>query len=290
MRKEKRARTSSHILPGPSLSMPFGIEWSMTDSGTAGHRRLGLTLALSISAHLVLFAWFAAHQGTTTSVMPHERGHKRTEIVLLNRRAVQPLTAAEAPRTQSAPPSQPVISAKSATKRTDSIPHKREPKPAKPKPNKPVKEAPLIPFIDEFPELSHTYTRESLASRGVESPPDLAGSEDVGIHPGSILNINPKIIYPRQAIQQRHQGVVVVLIHIAKDGHCDGADLLQSSGHAELDDQVLGAVQHWRFIPPRRGQMPVEATYKHTVIFGADERAFDDFEAHWHEIRVMPAP
>lgn len=118
----------------------------------------------------------------------------------------------------------------------------------------------------------------------------LAGSEDVGIHPGSILNINPKIIYPRQAIQQRHEGVVVVLIHIATNGRCSRVDLLQSSGHAELDDQVLGAVQHWRFIPPRRGQMPVEATYKHTVIFGADERAFDDFEAHWHEIRVMPAP
>jgi protein TonB len=271
------------------MNFAFGIEWSVTDSGTAGHRRLWLALALSVSAHLVLFAWLATHQGTT-SVIPAERGHKQIEIMLSNRRAAHPLTAAEVSPTQSAPRSQPVISAKSTTKRTDSIPHKREPKPAKPKRNKPVQEAPLTPFIDDFPELSHTYTRESLASRGVESPPDLAGSEDVGIHPGSILNINPKIIYPRQAIQQRHEGVVVVLIHIATNGRCSRVDLLQSSGHAELDDQVLGAVQHWRFIPPRRGQMPVEATYKHTVIFGADERVFDDFEAYWREIRVMPAP
>ena len=152
----------------------------------------------------------------------------------------------------------------------------------------PVEQEPVPEFRDDFAERSKTYSRESLADAGGESLPGPSGDAAMGIHPGSIVNINPKIIYPRQALMKGHRGVVVVLIHIATDGRTGSVDLLKSSGHAELDDQVLGAVQHWRFIPPRRGHMPVESTFKYTVVFGTDE-VIDDFDMHWREIRLMPS-
>jgi TonB family protein len=81
----------------------------------------------------------------------------------------------------------------------------------------------------------------------------------------------------------------VVLIHISSDGRCSDVDLLKSSGYEELDNQVLGAVQHWRFAPPMRGNTPVESTYKHTVIFGANEEVVDYFSTRWREVKLTPA-
>ena len=112
---------------------------------------------------------------------------------------------------------------------------------------------------------------------------------DNGVRPGSILNINPRIVYPLNAQRRGMVGRVVVLIHIGVDGHTDGVDLVKSSGYEELDNAVLGAVQHWRFNAPRRGMLPVEGTYKHTVIFGENEEVIDDFATHWREVKLMPA-
>ena len=162
-----------------------------------------------------------------------------------------------------------------------------EPKPGKQK-RKSTKAEPVPEFKDDFAQLSNTYDRDNLANQGrlAESNQSKA---DTGIKPGSILNINPRIFYPREAMRRNLQGVVVVLIHISPDGHADGVDLIQSSGHEELDDQVLGAVQHWRFKPPMRGNIPVAGTYKHRVIFGANEQVIDDFTTHWRDIKLFPA-
>jgi protein TonB len=166
--------------------------------------------------------------------------------------------------------------------------------PEPPKPRKPtVKPTPekdeLPEFKDDFSELSKEYSRAAPQAQGYKSLGSNPGESDSGNHPGSILNINPRIHYPVQAMRQGMQGMVVVLIHIAPDGSTDGVDLLKSSGYEALDNEVLGAVQHWRFKPPMRGGTPVAGVYKHRVIFGADENVTDEFENHWKEIELQPA-
>lgn len=145
-------------------------------------------------------------------------------------------------------------------------------------------EAEALPeFKDDFQQLATTYSRDGQGAAASAAKPD------TGIHPGAILNINPRIYYPRDAMNKGMEGTVVVLIHISTDGHVSDVDLIQSSGHEELDNQVLGAVQHWRFSPPRRGDTPVEGSYKHTVIFGANQQVLNDFSTHWREVKLMPA-
>ena len=166
-------------------------------------------------------------------------------------------------------------------------PPKAEPAP---EPTKPAPEAEAVPeFKDDFQQLSKTYKAGSPDSRSAEPSRSNSSQTDNGVHPGAILNINPRVVYPLNAQRRGMTGRVVVLIHIAIDGHTDGVDLIQSSGYEELDNQVLGAVQHWRFTPPRRGFMPVEGTYKHTVIFGENEQVLDDFATHWREVKLMPS-
>lgn len=168
-------------------------------------------------------------------------------------------------------------------------PPQPEPQP-KSEPPKPGPETePLPEFKDDFQQLAKGFTPGSPESRSKERSTTQLPQPDNGIHPGSILNINPRIIYPLNAMKRGMTGKVVVLIHISVDGHTDGVDLLQSSGYEELDNQVLGAVQHWRFNPPRRGAMPVEGTYKHTVIFGENHEVLDDFAIHWREVKLMPS-
>ncbi len=144
-------------------------------------------------------------------------------------------------------------------------------------------------FKDDFSSLSTDYSHETPVPQGTKDLGGNSAQSDGGNHPGSILNINPKTHYPLQAMRQGLTGMVVVLIHIAPDGTTDGVDLLQSSGHDALDNEVLGSVQHWRFKPPMRNGKPVEGVFKHRVIFGSDENVVDDFENHWQEIELQPA-
>lgn len=183
-------------------------------------------------------------------------------------------------------------------------PAQPKPEPKPPKPNHPgparsqakpppqpkaAKAEPVPEFNDEFQALSHSFTStpEADSSKQASSSPTVTA--DQGVQPGAIRNINPRIYYPSNARRRGMQGVVVVLIHISPDGHTDGVDLLESSGYEELDNVVLGAVQHWLFTPPTRGGMPVAGTYKHTVIFGENEDVIDDFAVHWREVKLYPS-
>jgi periplasmic protein TonB len=63
----------------------------------------------------------------------------------------------------------------------------------------------------------------------------------------------PKPGYPQLARRWGHEGVVVVRIVINEDGSVKDTVLLQSSGHAELDEAAVEVVeQRWRFEPPGR--------------------------------------
>lgn len=58
--------------------------------------------------------------------------------------------------------------------------------------------------------------------------------------------------YPSEAQMLGQHGEVVVVIHVAENGLANGADVLQSSGFAVLDQAALTAVRKWHFRPAMR--------------------------------------
>ncbi|WNV06166.1 energy transducer TonB [Candidatus Methylospira mobilis] len=267
---------------------------------------LWIAVALSIIAHILFSLYYQQHHEKPKPLLA-EKGEKRIEVSLSSlppaksagpqtnspappapSKAPQPVQAATRPK----PASKPVKVMKPAPpKVVKPRPVKEPPKETPPRIAKPspVKEKPVQTFDDPFAYKSHSFSSDMASSGGGGGGSDSHSggltSPEGGLSPGSIVNVNPRIIYPRQSMQRNYQGVVKVLIHIATDGSCSGVDLVQSSGHDELDNQVLGAVQHWRFTPPKRGNMPLEGVFPFTVVFGADEEV--DF--NWRSVKVMPA-
>jgi protein TonB len=43
-----------------------------------------------------------------------------------------------------------------------------------------------------------------------------------------------------------------------------------SSGHARLDEAAREAVQHWRFVPAKRGEQPLSAWVLIPISFGLE--------------------
>lgn len=61
--------------------------------------------------------------------------------------------------------------------------------------------------------------------------------------------------YPHDALQDRHQGRVIVRVAIDTNGQILAAKVKESSGYPELDEAALSAVQTWKFHPGRHHGM-----------------------------------
>lgn len=102
--------------------------------------------------------------------------------------------------------------------------------------------SPVPPVFDRFPRT--TVVRVSAAA-AVEAPP-------AEVH-------NPPPEYPALAVRRRWEGSVVVSFEILPDGRCGEVAVLESSGHALLDDAAVRAVRDWRFKPAVRNGAAVAA-------------------------------
>ena len=56
-------------------------------------------------------------------------------------------------------------------------------------------------------------------------------------------------VYPAEAARRRETGTVVVLIRVSSLGTAEGAEVVTSSGHRNLDRAAVDAVMAWRFRP-----------------------------------------
>ena len=273
-----------------------------------------VSFVLSVLAHL-LFYWFLINHQEKPAAIASAKTQQSLEVTLSAAPKAKASAAQKSAQAEPSPPTPPQPTPPKPTPKPKEtkpvkqpvrkpipkpiVPKRPEPPteetlPEPPKPRKPVvkpkpEKEPLPEFKDDFASLSKDYSNEKPEPQGAETSGSNPAQSDNGVHTGAILNINPRIHYPLQAQRQGMQGVVEVLIHIAPDGTTNGVDLLRSSGYDALDNEVLGAVQHWRFKPPMRGNTPVEGVYHHRVIFGADENVVDDFENHWQEIQLQPA-
>ena len=70
---------------------------------------------------------------------------------------------------------------------------------------------------------------------------------------------NPKPGYPLEARQQGYEGKVLLKVEVLQTGRVGEAKVARTSGHQILDQSALTAVKKWRFIPARRGRIPILA-------------------------------
>lgn len=68
---------------------------------------------------------------------------------------------------------------------------------------------------------------------------------------------NPAPEYPPMSRQLGEEGTVRLRVHVAADGSPMETRLAASSGHPQLDQAALEAVNGWRFVPARLGDKPV---------------------------------
>jgi len=77
--------------------------------------------------------------------------------------------------------------------------------------------------------------------------------------------------YPPFARRLGHEGVVQLRIMISPEGKVVGADVVRSSGYAELDEAASSWVlAHWRYRPAMRGTLPVATTALAAVRFNLE--------------------
>jgi protein TonB len=77
----------------------------------------------------------------------------------------------------------------------------------------------------------------------------------------------PRPVYPLLARRAREEGSVLCLLHVSEEGLVTAVEVLESSGHARLDDAAREALARWRFQPRRVDGRPVASTLRHRVTF-----------------------
>jgi protein TonB len=65
--------------------------------------------------------------------------------------------------------------------------------------------------------------------------------------------------YPAQSRRLGEEGTVVLRVELDESGRVAVARVSRSSGHARLDEAVLGVVKSWRCTPALRDGRPVRA-------------------------------
>lgn len=68
---------------------------------------------------------------------------------------------------------------------------------------------------------------------------------------------NPPPAYPADAIVRGLEGTVMLRLTIDASGRVADVEVVESSGHAELDEAAVEAVRKWRGEPARRNGRPV---------------------------------
>jgi protein TonB len=96
-------------------------------------------------------------------------------------------------------------------------------------------------------------------------PTDITASVDL-----SYQSRNPPK-YPPQAIRQRHQGTVILMILVGVDGLPKDVQVDKSSGYRELDHAAVEAARKWRFNPTIRNGQKVEGYARVPVAFSFNQ-------------------
>lgn len=106
---------------------------------------------------------------------------------------------------------------------------------------------------------------------GSVAPAQIPTGIDLGARPiGATHTVPP---YPPLAVRLGYEGTVRLRISVDEHGNVFSADVLGSSGHADLDQAAVNWVEtHWRYEPAIRDGKAVKATTDAVVTFKLDQR------------------
>jgi periplasmic protein TonB len=134
---------------------------------------------------------------------------------------------------------------------------------------------PERPRASPRPRTVRTVPRTATPSPApTEAPPtDLAAVRPAAAaslvppRPVSGMATNRAPAYPEISLRRHEQGRVVLRVSVSAHGLPLEVDVLQTSGHPQLDDAAQTAVRHWEFIPAMQDGRPVRAVAEVPIRF-----------------------
>jgi protein TonB len=212
--------------------------------------RLAWALALSALLHLAVLEHLSIHPlagGTAQPIlqvdlMPQEAA----EGPAINKPAPAQPRGAASPHARAKRPGQ------AARTSMAPVPVAVFPSPRK-RPRKPAAGASAGPLAVDN-SADPTRSAQEKAGRGAAASSSLAPDR------GLVAAYRPEPVYPRLARRRGQQGEVILEVRVGSDGRPWNIQVKRSSGWSSLDHAAAQAVQHWRFVPARRGGRPVTGT------------------------------
>jgi protein TonB len=164
----------------------------------------------------------------------------------------------------------------------EEVPKQPQSKPqAKPQPvikPQPVKPAIAKTAVSKTPEIAKVPVQAALgqlaAAAQTAAPaeaapaPSTAGSktskqvsDEVPVETPPLFNAsylaNPRPSYPAQSMALGEKGRVMLRVKVSEAGLPLEVELARSSGYRRLDDAARKAVERWKFVPARRGDIAI---------------------------------
>ncbi len=112
--------------------------------------------------------------------------------------------------------------------------------------------------------LPRTRTKQEVAFASAEveiskanSDKDLTSRQSSGadVPPSFATRTEPR--YPRNLLLKGIEGEVLLMVTVGTSGRVAKLAVHKSSGHLSMDDSAVEAVKQWRFIPAKRGSVPI---------------------------------
>lgn len=213
-------------------------------------------LTVVLGLHAVLLALMMTHKTVLPKVVELPLVVDLIEAVPL------PVSPAAAPAEVSP---QPVIPPPKPQPKPKPRPQKKTPAP-QPKPQQPQIEAttssepagesaPTAPEQDDAPPEPAPVS----GGGGVGGGQGSAGSGLVQARFDADYLLNPAPPYPPMSRRMGEEGRVVLRVRVSAAGTAEQVEIRTSSGSSRLDESARRTVRAWRFIPAKRGGIPVES-------------------------------
>jgi protein TonB len=135
-------------------------------------------------------------------------------------------------------------------------------------PTEPSNPTPPPIAIQNLPTGPTVITPNTATTRPITAVEPAAGSTLPARPLASTHTIPP---YPPMAVRFGYEGTVRLRIAVDQHGNVVSADVLGSSGHADLDEAAIGWVKaHWRYEPAMQNGNAVSAATNAVVTFRLD--------------------
>jgi periplasmic protein TonB len=251
---------------------------------TRRRRVLPITAAASVAVHIAaaLLVVFLPRV-LPKEASPPEQG--TVELLMVERTGVEPSAAAQPRESQPTPPTpekrakiRPSETQKSETPATASPPvaengDEKVPTQAKQLPSEEArmadKQGAHKPTAKSVPPKAPDALVFDLAGTESQSNADVLGGHVVPAGPDNRFRNRPPI-YPREAALHGEHGAVLLVIHVSEGGFATGADVVESSGVASLDQAATDAVLKWHFRPALREGRAVPFNMPFRFVFEAN--------------------